>query len=148
VSTEDSYRAMDGSAGIECDETLMTGSRQCESVVAARVRMTAQDALKGGMMSESLHRRSGWETRASLVCTLCARTVGSVHGPAGFTLTAVSIRVPDASHADAVRRLRCPHCLGRLWLQDREEIYVERCASSAEVRGPSLGRRRRLSRAS
>ena len=110
--------------------------------------MTARDALKGGMMTEALHRRSGSGARAGLVSTLCARTVGRVHGPAGFTLTAVSIRVQDASHAETVRRLRCPHCLGRLWLQDREEIYVERCASSAEDRGPSLGCRRRSSRAS
>ena len=48
MNTEESYRAMTGSAGIDRDETLMTGPPQREIVVAIRVRMTAHDALERG----------------------------------------------------------------------------------------------------
>jgi hypothetical protein len=99
-------------------------------------------------MQERLHRRSDWEVRANFVCTLCARTVGSAHGLAGRPLTSASIRVHDASHADAVRRLRCPHCLGRLWLQDGEGLHVEPYAPGAEDCNPGRGRRRGSARVS
>jgi DNA-directed RNA polymerase subunit RPC12/RpoP len=64
----------------------------------------------------------GREIRAGLVCVLCARIAGRVQGPNLRRLTPLSLRVQDPRHVDAVRRLRCPYCSGRLWLQNREEI--------------------------
>jgi DNA-directed RNA polymerase subunit RPC12/RpoP len=99
-------------------------------------------------MTDQKALRSGWEVRASLVCTLCARTVGSAQGPNVQPVTLTSIRALDASHAEAVRRLRCPHCSGRLWLQDREEIYVGRYVLTNEDLRPRRGRPPKVSRAS
>jgi DNA-directed RNA polymerase subunit RPC12/RpoP len=90
----------------------------------------------------------GWEVRVNLVCTLCARTVGRARGPNARPVTLTSVRVLDASHAEAVRRLRCPYCLGRLWLQDREVIYVDRPALSGEDLRTRRGRPQKVSRAS
>ena len=92
--------------------------------------------------------RSGWEVRANLVCTLCARTVGTARGPNAQPVTMTSVHLVDASHAEAVQRLRCPYCSGRLWLQDREEIYVGPHTLSGEELHPRRGRPRRVSRAS
>ena len=99
-------------------------------------------------MTDQARGRRGWEARANLVCTLCARTAGRAHGPAGHPLTSDSIRALDDSHTDAVRRLRCPYCLGRLWLQDREEIYVGPQTLSGEDLRPRRGRPRKVPRAS
>jgi DNA-directed RNA polymerase subunit RPC12/RpoP len=99
-------------------------------------------------MTDRERGRIGWEARAHLVCTLCARTVGSAHGPAGHPLTSASIRSLDDSHADAVRRLRCPHCSGRLWFQDSEEIYVGPGSLSGENLRPRRGRPRKVPRVS
>ena len=99
-------------------------------------------------MTDQARGRSGWEVRANLVCTLCARTVGSAHGPAGRPLTLASIRAHDASHADAVQRLRCPCCSGRLWIQDREEIYVGLHTLSHTELHPRRGRPRKVPRTS
>ena len=99
-------------------------------------------------MPDQVALRSGWEVRANLVCTLCARTVGSARGPNARPVTLTSVRVLDASHAEAVRRLRCPYCSGRLWLQDHEVIYVDRHTLSAEELRPRAGRRRKVPRAS
>ena len=107
--------------------------------------MTARDVpSSGGAMSERLQRRSGREVRANLVCILCARTVGRACGPVGCPLTLTSIRVLDASSTDLVRRLRCPYCLGRVWLQDREEIYVEQYALDDADFNPRRGRPRKV----
>ena len=99
-------------------------------------------------MTDQARGRRGWEVRANLVCTLCARTVGSAHGPTGRPLTSASIRAHDVSHAEAVRRLRCPYCSGRLWIQDREEIYVGPHTLSDEELHPRRGRPRKVPRAS
>ena len=92
--------------------------------------------------------RSGWEVRANLVCTLCARTVGSARGPDARPLTLTSVRLLDPSHAEAVRRLRCPYCSGRLWLQDHEEIRSVHHGLSADDLRPRRGRPRKAPRAS
>jgi len=99
-------------------------------------------------MTDHTRGRRDWEARANLVCTLCTRTVGSAHGPAGHPLTAASIRALDVSHTDAVRRLRCPYCSGQLWIQDREEIYVGPHSLSGEDLRPRRGRPRKVPRAS
>jgi hypothetical protein len=99
-------------------------------------------------MPDQVAPRSGWEVRADLVCTLCARTVGSARGPEARPVMLTSVRVPDASHAEAVRRLRCPYCSGRLWLQNHEVIYADHHALSAEELRPRGGRRRKMPRAS
>ena len=77
-------------------------------------------------MPERLDLEHGRDLRADLVCVLCARTVGRVQGPNLRPLTPMSLRVQEPRHEDAVRRLRCPHCSGRLWLQNSEEIHVDR----------------------
>jgi DNA-directed RNA polymerase subunit RPC12/RpoP len=92
--------------------------------------------------------RSGWEVRANLVCTLCARPVGTARGPSAWPVRMTSVRVMDASHAEAVRRLRCPYCSGRLWLQDCEEIRSDDHGLSADDLRPRRGRPRKVPRAS
>jgi hypothetical protein len=99
-------------------------------------------------MTDGTASRSRWEIRGTLVCTLCARTVGTIHGLLARPMTVTSIQVPDASHADAVRRLQCPHCSGRLWLQDREEVQVSRHVLTYEDLHPRRGRPPRVSRVS
>jgi hypothetical protein len=99
-------------------------------------------------MTDQARARSGWEVRANLVCTLCARTVGHARGPGTRPARLTSVRVLDPSHAESVRRLRCPYCSGRLWLQDREEIYVGPYPLSDEHRHPRRGRPRKVIRAS
>jgi hypothetical protein len=88
------------------------------------------------------------EIHASLVCTLCARTIGRSRGPAGRPLTSISIQLHDASHAGAARRLRCPYCSGRLWLQDCEEVAVDCYVLTDEDLHPRRGRPRKLTTAS
>ena len=95
-------------------------------------------------MTDQARGRSDWEVRANLVCTLCARTAGSAHAPAGHPLTLATVRVVDADHTDAVQRLRCPCCSGRLWFQDREEIYVGPQTLSHEELHPRRGRPRKV----
>jgi DNA-directed RNA polymerase subunit RPC12/RpoP len=98
-------------------------------------------------MPEHVALGRGRAIRADLVCVLCARTVGRVHGPNVRPLTSMSLRVQDPSHVDAVRRLRCPYCSGRLWLQNREEILVDRRPLTTEELHPRHGRPRKASRA-
>lgn len=99
-------------------------------------------------MTDQARARGGWEVRANLVCTLCARTAGTAWGSHARPLTLTSIRVVDAGYAEAVRRLRCPYCSGRLWLQDREEIHGGPRTLSGEDLRPRRGRPPRVSRAS
>ena len=99
-------------------------------------------------MAEGLDLEHGREVRADLVCVLCSRTVGRVQGPNLRSLTTMSLRVQEPRHVDAVRRLRCPYCSGRLWLQNSEEIRANwRPLTSAELR-PRRGRPRKIDRAS
>ena len=83
---------------------------------------------------------SGWEVRGELVCLMCARTIGSAQGRRDVRFTPTSVRLRQPEHADAVRRMRCPHCSGRLWLQDPEDVYVDRRPLSAEDLRPRRGR--------
>jgi len=99
-------------------------------------------------MTDQARERSDWEVRADLVCTQCSRIAGSVHGPAGRPLTPASIRAHDAGDAEAVQRLRCPCCSGRLWMQDGETIYLGPQTLSDEELHPRRGRPRKAPRAS
>jgi hypothetical protein len=94
-------------------------------------------------MLERLDQQHGRDIRADLVCVLCARTAGSVQGSSLRPLTPSSLRVQDPGRADAVRRLRCPYCSGRLWLQDGEEIHVDRRPLPTEELRPRHGRPRK-----
>jgi DNA-directed RNA polymerase subunit RPC12/RpoP len=97
-------------------------------------------------MLERRDLQHGRDIRTDLVCVLCARTAGSVQGSSLRSLTPISLRVQDPGHADAVRRLRCPYCSGRLWLQNREEIHVDRRALTTEELRPRHGPPRKESR--
>jgi DNA-directed RNA polymerase subunit RPC12/RpoP len=99
-------------------------------------------------MLERLDLQHGRDIRADLVCVLCARTAGSVEGSSRRSRTPISLRVQDRRHVDAVRRLRCPYCSGRLWLQNREEIHVDRRQLTHEDLRPRGGRRAKTDRAS
>ena len=90
----------------------------------------------------------GWEVRGDLACLLCNRTIAEVRWPRGrrFTPTSVKARAPE--HLDAIRRMRCPYCAGRLLVQDTEDVYVDRRPLSAEDLRPRRGRPTRVSRAS
>ena len=83
---------------------------------------------------------SGWEVRGDLVCLLCARTVASVQGPRDRRLARSSVRLQMPEHADSIRRMRCPYCAGRLWLQDTEDVFVDRRPLSGEDLRPRRGR--------
>jgi hypothetical protein len=76
----------------------------------------------------SMHDRAdpptGRDIRGDLVCTQCARVAGTVQGANVRRTKAVALHLEDPRHADAVRRHRCPHCSGRLWLQNSEEAPV------------------------
>jgi hypothetical protein len=99
-------------------------------------------------MAEDRALLKGWEIHANLVCTLCARTIGRSRGPAGRPLTSTSIQLHDASHAGVARRLRCPYCSGRLWLQDCEVVPVDRHVLTDEDLHPRRGRPRKVTTAS
>jgi hypothetical protein len=99
-------------------------------------------------MTEHKAPRNGWEVRANLVCTLCSRTIGRGSGPDSRSVTIASVSAVNASHASAVRRLRCPYCAGRLWFQDYEEIRVIQCSLTAEDLHPKRGRPRKIAQAS
>jgi hypothetical protein len=99
-------------------------------------------------MPERLDLEHGRDLRADLVCVLCARTVGRVQGPNLRPLTPMSLRVQEPRHVDAVRRLRCPYCSGRLWLQNTEAVHVDRRPLSNEDLHPHRGRRPKIGRAS
>jgi DNA-directed RNA polymerase subunit RPC12/RpoP len=99
-------------------------------------------------MPERLELEHDREIRADLVCVLCSRTAGRVQGPNLRPRTPMSVRVQDPQHVDAVRRLRCPYCSGRLWLQNSEEIHVNRRPLTSEDLRPRRGRPSKLRRAS
>ena len=99
-------------------------------------------------MLERLDLQHGRDIRADLVCVLCSRTVGRIQGPSLRSQMPISLHLQDPGHADAVRRLRCPYCSGRLWLQNREEIHVDRRQLTHEELRPRGGRRAKKGRAS
>ncbi|MCC6177487.1 MAG: hypothetical protein IT305_19485 [Chloroflexi bacterium] len=83
---------------------------------------------------------SGWEVRGDLVCLMCARTIASAQGPRATKFVPTSVKLTQPEHADAVQKMRCPFCTGRLWFQDGEEIYVDRRPLNAEDLRPRRGR--------
>jgi hypothetical protein len=91
-------------------------------------------------MHEENRPLSGWEVRGDLACLLCARTVASAQGPRSRKFSPTLVRVHRPEHAEAVQQMRCPYCSGRLWLQDTEEVYVDRRPLSAEELRPRRGR--------
>jgi hypothetical protein len=99
-------------------------------------------------MPDRLDLEHSRDLHADLVCVLCARTVGRVQGPNLQSPTSMSLRVQDPRHVDAVRRLRCPYCSGRLWLQNSEEVHVDRRPLTTEELRPRPGRRPKIRRAS
>jgi DNA-directed RNA polymerase subunit RPC12/RpoP len=134
------------------DEMMQVGHRSASQSYAPR-RQWLSEVLRplnlGSItMSDEAFPRSRWEVRANLVCTLCARTVGAARGSNAQPLTLTSVRLVDANHADAVRRLRCPYCSGRLWLQDHEEVRSDHHGLSADDLRPRRGRPRKPGRAS
>jgi len=82
----------------------------------------------------------GRDIRGDLICTQCARVAGTVQGANVRLTKTVALRVHDPRHADAVRRLRCPDCSGRLWLQNSEEVPVNPLDFDREALRPNRGR--------
>ena len=99
-------------------------------------------------MSDGAEILSGWELRGDLACLLCNRTVGHVQGPRDRRLTPASVRIRAPEHIDSIRQMRCPYCAGRLWLQDMEDVYVDRRPLSDEDLRPRRGRPPKVARAS
>ena len=91
-------------------------------------------------MARASGASGSWEVRGDLTCALCARTAARVQGPRAPRFVPGKIWIRHAEHADAVRRLRCPHCGGHLSLQDPQDIYVAQPLASEHDDQP---RRRR-----
>jgi hypothetical protein len=98
-------------------------------------------------MLERLDLQHGRDIRADLVCVQCARTAGRIQGPSARPLPSMSLSVQDPRHVDAVRRLCCPYCSGRLWLQNSEAIHVDRRPLTTEELRPRRSRPRKVSSA-
>ena len=81
------------------------------------------------------------DIRGDLICTQCARVAGTVQGANARGAKVVVLRVQDPLHAAAVRRLSCPDCAGRLWLQNREEVPFDPLQFDREALRPQRGGR-------
>ena len=82
--------------------------------------------------------------RADLSCLLCSRVSATVTQTSGSVVWAVaSIRPEDT---DTVIRYVCPHCGGRLWVQDAQAVVVARRPLTREELCPRRGRPARLGR--
>ena len=97
-------------------------------------------------MHDRADRLTDRDVQGDLVCTQCARVAGSVRGPNGRGVKTVTLRVQDPRHAEAVRRLCCPHCSGRLWLQNSAEVPIDPLAFDREALRPNRGRPPKVSR--
>lgn len=76
--------------------------------------------------------------RGGLSCMLCGRTAGVVAGGQRGTISVTPTR-PE--HADAVRRMQCPYCSGRLLLDETEEVVVRtRVPLTPDEVAPKRGR--------
>ena len=91
---------------------------------------------------------AGRDIRGDLICTQCARVAGTVRGPNNHQVKTVTLRVQDPRHADAVRRLRCPVCSGRLWLLNSEEDPIDSLKLAREAPRPYRGRLPKIRRLS
>lgn len=91
-----------------------------------------------------MHGRDGRvidrDIQGDLVCTQCARVAGSVRGKDSRHVRTVTLCVQDPHHAETVRRLCCPHCSGRLWLQNSAEVPPDPLAFDREALRPRPGR--------
>jgi hypothetical protein len=80
------------------------------------------------------------DIRGDLICTQCARVAGHIQGPNTRRWETVTLQIDDPSHAETVRRLCCPHCEGRLWLQNSAEVPIDPLAFDREALRPRRGR--------
>ena len=96
-------------------------------------------------IAHALRQLSDDHSRGDLVCTQCARVAGTAEGSNGRQARSITIRLQDPGHADAVRRLCCPHCSGRLWLQNSEDARGTWHALGSEALRPRYGRTSKLS---
>jgi hypothetical protein len=80
----------------------------------------------------------GRDMCGDVICTQCARVAGHIQGPNTRRWDTVTLQVGGPSHADTVRRLCCPHCAGRLWLQNSSEVPIDPLAFDAEHSGHAL----------
>ena len=97
--------------------------------------------MKRSTIAHALARLSDDQIRGDLVCTQCARVAGTAEGSNARQDRTVVIRVQDPAHADAVRRLCCPHSSGRLWLQNSEDARDTWHALGGEALRPRYSRR-------
>ena len=88
------------------------------------------------------------DVQGDLVCTQCARAAGSVRGRNSRRAKTVTLSVEDARFAETVRRLCCPHCSGRLWLQNSAEVPIDPLAFDREALRPRPGRPQKIPRLS
>ena len=91
-------------------------------------------------MREPADRATGRDVQGDLVCTECARVAGSVQGPNNRGKKTVTLRVQDPRHLDAIRRLRCPDCSSRLWLQNSAEVPIDPLQCDRKALQPRRGR--------
>jgi hypothetical protein len=91
---------------------------------------------------------NGWEVRGDLACLLCGRIAATAQGPRSDRFSPSQIRVREAGHETSVRRMRCPHCAGRLWFQDTQDVYVDRRPLSRDDLKPRRGRPPKVVKAS
>ena len=91
-------------------------------------------------MPNSAEISSERDVRGDLVCTQCARVAGTVQGANSRGAKVVALRVQDPLRAAAVRRLTCPDCAGRLWLQNREEVSLDLLRFDREALRSQRGR--------
>lgn len=91
-------------------------------------------------MNELADALSKRDVRGDLVCTQCARVAGTVQGANIRLAKVVALHVEDPLQVDLVRRLVCPSCAGRLWVQDREDVPIDPLAFDREALRPRRGR--------
>ena len=95
-----------------------------------------------------LDQTGSWEVRGDLACLLCGRSIATVQGPLDRAISTTTLKLRAAEHIDAVRRMRCPYCEGRLWIQDTEDIYVDRRPLTDDELHPRRGRPPKVARVS
>jgi hypothetical protein len=84
-----------------------------------------------------------WQRRGELACMLCARITADVQGPRDGRPGTNVVRPCAPEHAESVRRLRCPHCAGRLWFRDSDDVFVDRRPLADDDLHPRRGRPRK-----
>src|SRR4051812_42558503 len=89
--------------------------------------------LKKSTIADALDGLGSHRVRGDLVCTQCGRVAGTVEGSNDPRATSITIRVQDPHHADAARRLCCPFCSARLWLQNSAAVRDEWHALDTEA---------------